>query len=215
MPQDYYSILEVSRNASQEEISKAYRRLALRWHPDKNINNKNEAEEKFKKVSQAYEVLSEKQRRATYDLYGADAPNFDRGFSDFNFHDPFQIFRTFFASDPFMDDFFASGSSFSSGQGGFGFGNSPFGGGISDLFNSSRNSNSLFSQDIFGGGGDGGGTFRSVSSRTQVINGKSRTIKEVNENGRVTTEVYEDGHLISCDTKFLQGKKPSNKPLNY
>ena len=67
---DYYEILGVSRNASSEEIKNAYRKLALKHHPDKNPSNKKEAEEKFKELSEAYEVLSDSQKRATYDQFG-------------------------------------------------------------------------------------------------------------------------------------------------
>lgn len=60
---DYYKILEVSRNASVADIKKAYRRLALKWHPDKNPDNQDEATKKFKEISEAYEVLSDEKKR--------------------------------------------------------------------------------------------------------------------------------------------------------
>lgn len=66
---DYYEILEVSRNASGEEIKKAYRKMALKYHPDRNPDDKN-AEEMFKKVNEAYQVLSDKEKRQIYDTYG-------------------------------------------------------------------------------------------------------------------------------------------------
>lgn len=67
--EDYYDILGVSKNASQDEIKKAYRKLAMKNHPDKNRGNK-QAEETFKKGSEAYEVLSDEQKRSLYDQYG-------------------------------------------------------------------------------------------------------------------------------------------------
>lgn len=70
MGKDYYKILQVARGASDEDIKKAYRKLALKYHPDK--NQAPEAEEKFKEVAEAYEVLSDKKKRETYDRFGED-----------------------------------------------------------------------------------------------------------------------------------------------
>ena len=66
---DYYEILGVSRNASEEEIKKTYRRLAMKHHPDRNANDK-ASEEKFKEIKEAYEVLSDSRKRAAYDQFG-------------------------------------------------------------------------------------------------------------------------------------------------
>ncbi|KAH8502303.1 hypothetical protein Peur_066234 [Populus x canadensis] len=69
---DYYKILQVDKTAKDDDLKKAYRKLAMKWHPDKNPNNKKEAEAKFKQISEAYEVLSDPQKRAVYDQYGEE-----------------------------------------------------------------------------------------------------------------------------------------------
>lgn len=91
---DLYSILGVSKDATDEEIKKAYRKLAIKNHPDKNPGNK-EAEEKFKEISEAYHILSDKELRNRYDTYGTIDDNFGM---DFN---PQDIFREFFRNSGF------------------------------------------------------------------------------------------------------------------
>ncbi|GAG09268.1 unnamed protein product, partial [marine sediment metagenome] len=71
MADDYYKILGVNKNATKEELKKAYRKLALKYHPDKNKGDK-DAEEKFKKVNEAYAVLSNDKKRKQYDMFGAE-----------------------------------------------------------------------------------------------------------------------------------------------
>ena len=76
---DYYEVLGVSKSADAKEIKKAYRKLAMKYHPDKNPGNK-EAEEKFKEINEAYEVLSDEEKRSTYDRFGHDGLNNQGGF---------------------------------------------------------------------------------------------------------------------------------------
>ncbi|CAL0319184.1 unnamed protein product [Lupinus luteus] len=108
---DYYNILEVEKNAKEEDLKKAYRKLVMKWHPDKNPTNKKEAEANFKQISEAYEVLSDPQKRAVYDQYGEEGlkdrppPGYEP--SGFNPRNAEDIFAEFFGSSPF--GFSASG----------------------------------------------------------------------------------------------------------
>ncbi len=108
---DYYEVLGVSRNATEDEIKKAYRKLARKYHPDMNPDNKEEAAEKFKEVHEAYEVLSNPEKRARYDQFGhagvnggaTGGPGFDfGGFRDFGSFGGFgDLFDVFFGEGPF------------------------------------------------------------------------------------------------------------------
>lgn len=111
---DYYEILGVERTVSIEEIKKAYRKLAVKYHPDKNPGDK-AAEEQFKELGEAYEILSDPQKRELYDQHGHAA--FDRRAGGFGrgtggFHDPFDIFREVFGGGgSIFDDLFGGGRS--------------------------------------------------------------------------------------------------------
>src|SRR6185369_10833357 len=102
MKKDFYEILGISKSADAAEIKKAYRKSALKYHPDKNPGSK-EAEEKFKLAAQAYEVLSDSQKRARYDQFGHQSAQFGNsgGFQDIN-----DIFSSF---GDIFEDLFAGG----------------------------------------------------------------------------------------------------------
>lgn len=107
---DYYEVLGVERGATDEEIKKAYRKLAVKYHPDKNPGDKT-AEEKFKELGEAYEVLNDSQKRAIYDQYGH--AGFDRRSAGAGraggFHDPFEVFREVFGGGSIFEDLFGGG----------------------------------------------------------------------------------------------------------
>ena len=115
---DYYEVLSVERTANGDEIKKSYRRLAVTYHPDKNPGDKT-SEEKFKELGEAYEALSDPQKRAAYDQYGHAAFDPRRRASSNagsgNFHDPFDIFREVFnqqggnGGGSIFDDLFGGG----------------------------------------------------------------------------------------------------------
>ncbi|KAH9503207.1 DnaJ sub B member 6-A [Bulinus truncatus] len=156
---DYYEVLGIEKSSTEQEVKKAYRRLALKWHPDKNPDNKDEAKKKFQEISEAYDVLSDKQKRDIYDRYGKEGiiNGAHRGDEDFNFEpsgfgafhfqfrSPEEIFRDFFGTDDPFASFFGvarrNGNTFESSFPGFPHGNSF--------------SSSFFSQDPFASSGFG------------------------------------------------------------
>ncbi len=112
MDKDYYKILGLDKNSSEEEIKKSYRKLAIKWHPDKNPNNKEQAEKEFKLVSEAYAVLSDPKKKQIYDnfgLSGLEQQDFGRAGNFKSGIDPNVIFRSFFSSH---DDLFSQSNIF-------------------------------------------------------------------------------------------------------
>ncbi|XP_053436604.1 dnaJ homolog subfamily B member 3-like [Nycticebus coucang] len=226
---DYYEVLGVPRQASSEVIRKAYHKLALKWHPDKNPENKEEAELKFKQVAKAYEVLSDTKKRDIYDRCGKDdvedAEASGTTFEDpfeffFSFCDPADIFRELFVSqEAFSFDFFADplenifgGESSSRGSPirdsaplFSTFNDFPaFGSGLSfDPFESLGNEGP--SSFVPSGGGLGAtGRAKTVSTSTEIVDGKIITTKRIIENGQERVQVEEDGQLKSL---IINGKE--------
>ncbi len=103
---DYYEVLGVDRNASKEDLKKAYRKLAMQYHPDRNPDDKS-AEEKFKEAAEAYEVLNDDEKKANYDRYGHDGVRGGFGSQGFNnVNDIFSHFSDIFGGSSMFDDFF-------------------------------------------------------------------------------------------------------------
>ena len=116
---DYYEILELSRSSSADEIKKAYRKAAMKWHPDRNPGNK-EAEEKFKESAEAYEVLSDDTKRRRYDQFGHEGMRAGSDFHTYtNFNDVFQHFSDIFGGGiggSIFEDVFTGGRTSSRGR---------------------------------------------------------------------------------------------------
>ncbi|XP_006174772.2 dnaJ homolog subfamily B member 7 [Camelus ferus] len=146
---DYYEVLGVQRYASPEDIKKAYRKVALKWHPDKNPENKEEAERKFKEVAEAYEVLSNDEKRDIYDKYGKEGLN---GGGRSRFDDSSEYGFTFRKPDDIFKEIFGEKDSFS-----FHF----FQDSLEELLNNPRSS--------YGSGNRGTRSFFSASSEYPVF----------------------------------------------
>ena len=198
---DYYEVLGITKDATEKDIKKAYRKLAFKWHPDKNPDNKKEAEEKFKEINEAYSVLSDPDKKRQYDMGGFDFSSF--GFDkDF---DPFKVFQSFFekhskggkGGNPFSFGFDDDDDFFKDDFGGFG------------------NFSSFSSFGNFGDfGGMGSSQGKSVKSYTQIINGKKVTKTEtttIDSKGNKKTVVREetgDGKV----TEYLLGENGKKEP---
>ena len=103
MPEDYYKVLGVSKNDSQEDIRKAFRKKAMEYHPDRNKSS--DAPEKFKEINEAYQVLSDSQKRSQYDRFGHAGVGGARGGGS-----PFDGFDTFGGFGDIFDSFFGGSS---------------------------------------------------------------------------------------------------------
>jgi len=173
---NYYEILNLDRNCNIDDIKKSYKRLAMKWHPDRNPDNKSISEEKFKKISEAYNILSNPNLKKKYDNQDVLSPDM---FNDIN--DPFDLFNSFFNNN---NDFFESG-----------FNNSFFKNNLQNHINMNHffetSPKTAFSN------------FSSKKESTQIINGKSikETIIENNNekiqiqetNGKITKKIITKG----------------------
>ncbi|XP_034717400.1 dnaJ homolog subfamily B member 6b isoform X2 [Etheostoma cragini] len=210
---EYYQTLGVQKNATQEDIKKAYRKLALRWHPDKNPDNKEEAEKRFKELSEAYEVLSDENKRSTYDRYGKDGlsaggggGHYDHYGGGFTFRNPDDVFREFFggrdpfadffADDPF-DDFFGGSRRHQRGTGQGRMGGSLFGFGSFPAFGPGLTG---FDSGFSSFGNMGGGGFTSFSSSSFGGGGGG--------GGGMG-----NFRSVSTSTKFINGRKITTKRI--
>ena len=229
---DYYEALGVPRGASEDQIKKAYRKLAIKWHPDKNPDNREAAEEHFKEISEAYDVLSNPEKRQTYDRFGKDGLSGGGGgggggggFHGGGFRNADEVFREFFGGrDPFADFFDDDRSPFGSMLGGSMFGRSAFGSRMSGGRRGGSRGGSMFDDDDmfggFGGGGGfasfssssfggGGGFSQSVSSSTSMENGVRVTRKTTTQSGpNGTTTTVEESRTTPdgrTETRLLQG----------
>jgi len=187
---DFYEILGVRKDASQDELKKAYRKLALRWHPDKNPDDVETAQKNFKVISEAYEVLSDKNRRRDYDRYGKNGPVATRSPTGtpsrrsqaFAFRNPFDLFNDFFDH---QQDIFSQQQQQQDIFGSFGF--EDLGGPRSWSQYQSQSQSPI------------SGNATSVSTTTTIINGKRETTTTTMkvEGGKRVVTVEKNGKVVS------------------
>lgn len=189
MGKKFYETLNIAENASEDEIKKAYKKLAVKYHPDKNQNNKEEAEKKFKEITEAYEVLSDSEKKKMYDQLG------DAGFSQqqqgngMNFTNPMDLFAQMFGFNMGGD---MDGEDVNINMPGFGGGN-PF----SFFFNGGNQSN------------DGGDNLQDIVIRKEI------TLKQLYTQEVINLDFERQTFCINCSASGTKnGKKGVCKTCN-
>jgi DnaJ family protein B protein 6 len=176
---DYYEVLGMKKDCTNDDVKKAFRKLAVKWHPDKNPNNKEEATEMFKELSEAYEILSDDSKRKKYDKYGFEGAQMPEGFSFAKADDIFKHFFGDFGFDnPDDESFFGSrfgGSIFGKrgglGGGGIGHFSDPFFSGFGTSFgvDMSRLGSSGLSSGFSSSFGDSSSGGMGVTKSSQTV----------------------------------------------
>ena len=179
MAEDYYQVLGVKKDANQDEIKKAYRKLAMKYHPDHSKGDK-AAEEKFKKISEAYAVLSDKEKRKEYDTFGSEG--FRQRFSQED------IFRGFDFGDIFREFGFGGGESFGGRPGGRQFN---FGGGSGFNYGGARQQARVKGSDL---------VYELPLTLREVATGTSKVITLQHQGGS-------ENLTVKIPVGFITGKK--------
>jgi len=198
---DYYNILGVSKNATADEIKSSYRKLCMKWHPDRNPDNKEEATEKFKEIGEAYQVLSDEKQRKIYDQYGIEGLKGGAGGGQgFQHVDPNELFKNMFGKNFSFSSSGPSGAQFfstSSGPGG------------AQFFSTSSGGNDFMDDDFgsffgmpHGGGRKTRGGFSNFFNQGQ----DTSSDEEMNYSGhkRKAPEVV---HTVNCTLEDLYSQK--------
>lgn len=192
MAASYYEILDVPKDANNKIICDAYKKMALKWHPDKNPDNKEEANQRFLQISQAYQVLSDSTKRLRYDRSQSDDQNEWKDLSDNEDEDFFGHFFSFIGPEMLYAHFFRNLAQHT----------------CYDHHNGRRNRNgrSTGKREDRHDKGERADDQRKkkypehkseICTSTRVVNGKQWTTETIHEDGNLIILRYEDGELIS------------------
>lgn len=208
----YYEVLEISKHSSEEEIRKAYKKLAFKWHPDKNPDSVEEAEEKFKEIGEAYACLSDKEKKEVYDKFGHEGfkPGFERTprghydpghfreFTRFDRSAANDIFNNLFASGFFGDSDHFFGARFRKREprnfGSFGSFGSMGGFGMFDMLNS------FGFEDDFGSLLGRGSLFSNFGRMSNQSRAEPTRTEPVASKSKVISTEYRDGKRVIVET---------------